>query len=712
MIVGVRGLVLLLASCVAPSTVECGGQGRAGLVCPAGRVCAPRNDACVLPEQVSACAGLPEDQDCTFAGASGTCRDQFCVGHTCGNGVIDPGEDCDGSPPAGKTCLDFGYDVGLTTACTSSCTADLSPCSRLGWTPVAVTTEVHYLYGIWGTAADDILVAGDIQATCNFANACEGLLHYDGSTWTRLLLPPDFFGVTNAVWASAPNDIFVSSGNLLYHFDGTASGTLQTLDRNVRAISGTARDNVFAVGDGGLVERFDGNQWLPIPSPTTATLHGAWATGSKLYVAGDAGSFLRWDGSNWQSLSSPQPQALRAVWGFADNDVFAVGDDGKIFHYDGLVTAYMPSGTTNALLAVWGASRDDVFVSGANGTVLYLDGTRWVPLVTNSSDTLVGLWGSTAGDLLAVGTSGTVLRFSGLGWSPIVSGTPGDFSGIWAATRSDAFAVGDNGLIMKLDGASATRMISGTNQHLGDVGGTSASNVYAVGAQGVVLHYNGSVWQATPSPNPRVDWSSVWATGSEVFVVGSPLDPTADPNVLHFDGATWTTASAPAPPGVLYSVWGRAANDVYAIGVRSLVHFDGSSWLADTGITAAIGEHDNFSQISGSGAELFIVGRAPVTLGGADEPLILHFDGKQWSRMAAPASTRLVDVFANAVDDVFAVGLNRTLLHFDGTAWTPVRRDPLSPSDTGPVSGAERQFIFGGNSGSLLRLIRATGATL
>jgi len=46
----------------------------------------------------------------------------------CGNGVLESGEDCDGSDFGGQTCGDFGCSAGNLT-CTAQCTIDSSSCS-------------------------------------------------------------------------------------------------------------------------------------------------------------------------------------------------------------------------------------------------------------------------------------------------------------------------------------------------------------------------------------------------------------------------------------------------------------------------------------------------------------------------------------------------------------------------------------------------------
>lgn len=47
---------------------------------------------------------------------------------SCGNGVIDAGEDCDGADVGGVTCLDQGFDDGVVACDPVACTLDTSGC--------------------------------------------------------------------------------------------------------------------------------------------------------------------------------------------------------------------------------------------------------------------------------------------------------------------------------------------------------------------------------------------------------------------------------------------------------------------------------------------------------------------------------------------------------------------------------------------------------
>ena len=52
------------------------------------------------------------------------------MGDPCGNGVVDPGEECDGDADS-TSCVDEGFGSG-TIACAADCTLDTSGCSSCG----------------------------------------------------------------------------------------------------------------------------------------------------------------------------------------------------------------------------------------------------------------------------------------------------------------------------------------------------------------------------------------------------------------------------------------------------------------------------------------------------------------------------------------------------------------------------------------------------
>ena len=74
-----------------------------------------------------ACVTCFVDEDCPGADI---CDAGVCVppSGTCGNGIIEPGESCDGFSLSGLACSDFGFSGGVLS-CTAGCNLDTSACT-------------------------------------------------------------------------------------------------------------------------------------------------------------------------------------------------------------------------------------------------------------------------------------------------------------------------------------------------------------------------------------------------------------------------------------------------------------------------------------------------------------------------------------------------------------------------------------------------------
>lgn len=86
---------IALGGCVASDSYVCSD----GTVCPGNTVCAPIPHAtnaptaelCVDPSALAECTGKADNATCT----GGVCHDGVCLPIACGNGFVDPGEQCD-----------------------------------------------------------------------------------------------------------------------------------------------------------------------------------------------------------------------------------------------------------------------------------------------------------------------------------------------------------------------------------------------------------------------------------------------------------------------------------------------------------------------------------------------------------------------------------------------------------------------------------------
>jgi hypothetical protein len=152
---------------------------------------------------------------------------------------------------------------------------------------------------------------------------------------------------------------------------------------------------------------------------TTADLRDIWGSSwDDLYAVGEFGLVFHYDGSTWSRVPNvPTFQTLDAIWGSSADDVFLVGDNGAILHYDGAGWTLQTSATTQDLQDVWGRNGSDVYAVGFGGTILHYDGAEWLPEASGVSEDLMCVAGGSdpGSDTLSVwvgGGRGLVLHAS------------------------------------------------------------------------------------------------------------------------------------------------------------------------------------------------------------------------------------------------------------------------------------------------------------
>ena len=200
-----------------------------------------------------------------------------------------------------------------------------------GWWVMDSGTN-HALWWVHGSSASDVYAVG-----------AEGVVtHFDGSRWTVLREGGDFtlFGAWGAsssqlvavggvVTSSAPRAAIVSktSGWGELGTEGLPPG------RALFKVWGAAANDLFVVGEGGLVARGVPGAWTVLSAPTTerlTTIHGA---GAEVYAVGGLREpvLLRLDHGAWRALPvSGSPQLLNGVAVNRAGEVVLVGLDGYL----------------------------------------------------------------------------------------------------------------------------------------------------------------------------------------------------------------------------------------------------------------------------------------------------------------------------------------------------------------------------------------------
>jgi hypothetical protein len=179
---------------------------------------------------------------------------------------------------------------------------------------------------------------------------------------------------------------------------------------------------------------------------------------------------------------------------------------------------------------------------------------------------------------------------------------------------------------------------------------SDAGNVWVAGGLGSISHFTTGTWVLDRDGtlgSPRLD--AIWGADGILVAVGD------GGTILHRIGDGWTAESVPTTTS-LHDVWGVAADDVWAVGDETTVHWGGLAWIehaAPVGIGALRGVHGAATD------DVWAVG---------DAGTVLRWNGAQWDRVSGPAVVDLTDVWVARADDVWVTG--PAIYHWDGVAWT------------------------------------------
>jgi photosystem II stability/assembly factor-like uncharacterized protein len=249
---------------------------------------------------------------------------------------------------------------------------------------------------------------------------------------------------------------------------------------NYNAVSGSAPDNVFIVGDQGTILHWDGTTLLPEPSGTTANLRG---------------------------IAVPDPTLA-----------FAVGEQGTILRrQDGVWTADLFP--TTAVLNGVAARATAAVAVGEQGTILIYSAGAWTQATNPRTDNYYAVTDSSEG-MLAVGALGIVVRVSLNGSIVSTSAIPGYTKVLAGAARFSAGAVlvGADGGYFYWTAATVTRLSGLPQEFMRAVSGVG-STVWMVGHHGLAARESGAVL-LVPTPDDRWLLGVYAAAASDVWVVG------------------------------------------------------------------------------------------------------------------------------------------------------------------------------------------------
>lgn len=248
------------------------------------------------------------------------------------------------------------------------------------------------------------------------------LARWDGAKWTVDAPPPGVNAsrTLRGVWSDGPTNAWaVGNASAAFRFNGTGWSTVATgVTDNHQAVWGVGTD-VWIAGDASMVHCKGASGCQNEPTGGSGSLKSVWGTSAtNVFAVGAGGRITRFNGTSWSAMTSPTGRTLLRVAGSGPSDVWAVGDS-VLLHFNGTQwTPFVdPDGELNRLIAGRGLSQGnpldnvgmfargpkEMYFTGGNGNVGRYDGIRVQGMgLEGFRHTMVGLSGLTAGCAIGV----------------------------------------------------------------------------------------------------------------------------------------------------------------------------------------------------------------------------------------------------------------------------------------------------------------------
>jgi hypothetical protein len=185
------------------------------------------------------------------------------------------------------------------------------------------------LWGVWPFSANDVWAVGGVPGPMMMPK--DVLLHYDGSSWTPVMLPEQL-GVANyKVWGPSPDEIYiVGEGGTIWHLkSGTWTNESVTGSNTLFTVHGCSASEVYAVGGFDILRSTGDGTWTDQNVDLSAGINGvACAAPGEVVLAGSLGAKQRLvDGSWMDEFQLPPNQDLHGSWAAGNGEFWVVGGD-------------------------------------------------------------------------------------------------------------------------------------------------------------------------------------------------------------------------------------------------------------------------------------------------------------------------------------------------------------------------------------------------
>ncbi len=487
-------------------------------------------------------------------------------------------------------------------------------------------------------------------------------LRWDGKTWAILPKPPTS-QILRAVWAGSPSKVIVvgDSGTVLL-WDGT-SWVPQTLDgtmQNMHAVWGANTTDIWIAGGSGRSYHFDGTAWMRnVPMMATSSqLRGlSGSAGNNVWAVGNGGTTQRYT-TAWANPVSPFGTInLAAVHVLSNTSALAVGNAQWIQSWDGTVWSMiaLPAAPVVDLNAVWAESPNTAWAAGEKGMLVRLAAGTPSALTPSVAETLRAVVRTPSGELWAAADSGKLFRRGTSGWDATTV-TSTRMHRVFALPNGRLFAVGDaSGTAAHFfEYKAGTWMPIDLGAYLGDdlddLWGSDENNLWLVGGNGLLLRYNAGTLSAAPRLNPAVHMRGIWGlSANSIWAVGD------QGRTVKFDGQTWNTVQT-GTTEALRGIWGRSEQELWAVGTNGTsLFYDGTRWKPIAVPPAPTNSKPNLENVHG-------LAKTGEVLAVGDSGTVLRWKSGAWELVFVGTNNNLSGVFVQDRSNAWITGEFGTVL--------------------------------------------------
>ncbi|MBU1069764.1 hypothetical protein KJ975_09390 [Myxococcota bacterium] len=711
------------------------------------------------PNEPGAC---PDAWVCQLRGTDGIYRCYESGEAYCQNGMLDPGEICDGAELGEFTC-EHGFAICLTN-CTAICTECGNGHIELNEFGVGEACDDGNTEDGDGCSSNCIIersycVVPDSDECLNWCG--------DGTINGPELCEPENLGGYDCTDFGFHDGTLACSADCRAFEPSQCEGFCGDGDiHDVEVCDGIQQNNLscwdfyFSGGDlhcdTGCLREFSGcfNSWNRHSVNTTGniiSIHGTDDT--NLFAVSFNGWVGRFDGSTWDNEQLAGDPMLRGVWTIAPDDAWAVGNFGTLLHFDGSTWTATTGFESLHLTGIWGSSSTNLYACGfipgylldpnnpespfiwGVGIILHYDGVDWTEVLRHGEAleehdvTFLGIHGSGPNDVWVVGPTGQVWRFDGIDWTRVTlppEYAAWEFWSVYALNPAQLAFSGYKdtyeGFVLQLENDVFTELEIETDVVVKQIRGTSLADLWAVLENGSVLRREAAGWRILAPPLGS-RFFSAWNDHPDTLWIGG-----ANGQLMEYTGE-FETVSHEFPQSIM-RIWGAESDNFYVSGqTGALHHLENGVWNEETppdgmyiydlwgpnkDLVMAVGRrgrsalrtNGTWASIT-TGIEANLTALYSVHGCGASEiwavgatGTILHYNGAQWVSQVSGSTAQLNDVFCVSPSAVFAVGNGGTTLFYNGSDWTTLNSD--TTKNLTAVWGTSRNHVVAvGNDGTI-----------